>query len=116
MKEEAEAIFCIQCPKESLFPSLLHLGLRHIPKDHYYKIRKHVGCGGSRLKSQRLGVRGRQMSEFETSLIYTVSSRDRHSDTLRPCLKKNKTNKKQNRVHKAAWWSASTICMPLAKC
>jgi hypothetical protein len=44
-----------------------------------------------------LGGRGKQISEFEASLVYKVSSRD----TAKPCLKKNKkTNKRKERKGK----------------
>jgi hypothetical protein len=36
---------------------------------------KFTGHGGARLYSQHLGGRGRQISEFEVSLVYRVSSR-----------------------------------------
>jgi hypothetical protein len=57
-----------------------------------------------------LGSRGRQISEFEASLIYKVSSRiARKGYTEKPCLKKtnqptnqptNQTNKQTNKITK----------------
>jgi hypothetical protein len=48
-----------------------------------------------------LGVRGRQISEFEASLVYRVSSRTARATQRNPCLKnknknKNKTKQKNN--------------------
>jgi uncharacterized membrane protein len=45
-----------------------------------------------------LGGRGRQISEFEASLVYRVSSRTARATQRNPVLKKNKTkNKKQTK-------------------
>jgi uncharacterized protein (DUF2252 family) len=44
-----------------------------------------------------LGGRGRQISDFQTSLVYRVSSRTARATQRNPVLK-NKTNKKQNKV------------------
>jgi hypothetical protein len=43
-----------------------------------------------------LGGRGRQISEFEASLVYKVSSRIARA-ILRNCLKKQKQNKNKKR-------------------
>jgi hypothetical protein len=52
-----------------------------------------AGRGGAYLKSQHLRCRGRQISEFEASLVYRVSSRTARA-TEKPCLKKTEKNKK----------------------
>ena len=50
------------------------------------------------------GGRGRQISEFEASLVYRVSSRTAGGYTEKPCLKKTKSKKqkqtKQNKTKK----------------
>ena len=53
-----------------------------------------LGGGGTRLKSQHLGGRGRQISEFEASLVYRMSSRTARATQRNP-VSKNKT--KQNK-------------------
>jgi hypothetical protein len=61
---------------------------------------KHVaGRGGACLYSQHLGGKGRQISEFEASLVYKVSFRTTRA-TEKPCLEKpKKQNKtKQNKT------------------
>jgi hypothetical protein len=46
-----------------------------------------------------LGGRGRQISEFEASLVYKVSSRTARATLRNPALKNQKTkNKKQNKT------------------
>ena len=57
------------------------------------------GSGGIRLSSQDLGNRGRRISEFESSLVYRVSSRTSR-DIQRNPLSKNKT--KQQKISKRA--------------
>jgi hypothetical protein len=48
-----------------------------------------------------LGGRGRQISEFEASLVYKVSSRTARAIQKNPVLKKQKTkNKKQTNKQK----------------
>jgi hypothetical protein len=48
--------------------------------------------------SQHLGGRGRQISEFEASLVYKVSSRTARATQRNPVLKnKNKTKQKTNK-------------------
>jgi hypothetical protein len=48
-----------------------------------------------------LGGRGRQISEFEVSLVYRVSSRTARALQRNPVLKKQKTkNKKQKKKPK----------------
>jgi hypothetical protein len=55
-----------------------------------------AGCGGSRLSSQHSGGRGRQISEFEASLVYKVSSRTPRATQRNPVSKnKNKNKNKQ---------------------
>jgi hypothetical protein len=53
-----------------------------------------------------LGGRGRQISEFEASLVYKVSSRTARATWRNPVLKKNKTKKqnktKQNKTKKSS--------------
>jgi hypothetical protein len=46
-----------------------------------------------------LGGRGRQISEFEASLVYSVSSRTARAETLSQKTKQNKTkqNKKERK-------------------
>jgi hypothetical protein len=41
--------------------------------------------------------RGRQISEFEASLVYRVSSRTSQGYTEKPCLEKTKTKTKQKK-------------------
>jgi hypothetical protein len=48
------------------------------------------GSGGTHLYSQHLGGRGRQISEFEASLVYRVSSRTARAIQRIPVLKKQK--------------------------
>jgi hypothetical protein len=47
------------------------------------------GGGGTHLSSQHLGGRGRQISEFEASLVYRVSSRTARATQRKP-TKQNK--------------------------
>jgi hypothetical protein len=49
-----------------------------------------------------LGGRGRRISEFEASLVYTVSSRTARAIryTEKPCLKKQKTTKQNKKTTK----------------
>jgi hypothetical protein len=49
-----------------------------------------------------LGGRGRQISEFEASLVYSVSysQKDNQGYTEKPCLKKQKTNKQKKNKKK----------------
>jgi hypothetical protein len=55
---------------------------------------KKPGSGGVHLKSQHMGSRGRQISEFEASLVYRVSSRTARATYRNPVLKiKTKPNK-----------------------
>jgi hypothetical protein len=48
-----------------------------------------------------LGGRGRRISEFEASLVYKVSSRTARAIIEKPCLKKQKQNKKPENLAKA---------------
>jgi hypothetical protein len=56
------------------------------------------GGGGAHLLSQHLGGRGRQISEFEASLVYRISP-GQPGYTEKPCLKKQ-TNKKTPKKQK----------------
>jgi hypothetical protein len=44
-----------------------------------------------------LGGRGRQISEFEASLVYRMSSRTARA-TEKPCLKNKQTNKQKQKT------------------
>jgi hypothetical protein len=44
--------------------------------------------------------RGRQISEFEASLVYKVSSRTAQGYTEKPCLRKKKKKKKKRKEKK----------------
>jgi hypothetical protein len=44
---------------------------------------------------QHSGGRGRQISEFEASLVYKVSSRTARAGNLKPCLETPKKKKKK---------------------
>jgi hypothetical protein len=48
--------------------------------------------GDARLQSQPLGGRGRQISEFEASLVYRVSSRTARA------IQRNSVSEKQNKT------------------
>jgi hypothetical protein len=50
-----------------------------------------LGSGGTRLQSQRLGDRGRQISGFKFSLVYKVSS-SKARPTQRNPVSKNKAH------------------------
>ena len=56
---------------------------------------KHISVGGAHLYSQHSGGRGRWVSEFEASLVYTGSSRTARTTQRNPVLIKqnNKINK-----------------------
>ena len=56
--------------------------------------------------------RGRQISEFEASLVYRVSSRSAR-DTQRPCLKKQNKMGKVLKVHSGKEYTLSTLYLPL---
>jgi hypothetical protein len=53
------------------------------------------GSGGACFQSQHLGGRGRQISEFEASLVYRVSSRTTRATQRNPVSKKKKKKKKK---------------------
>jgi hypothetical protein len=53
-------------------------------------------------KSQHLGGRGRQISEFEASLVYRVSSRTARATQRNPVSKKNNNN--NTNKTKQNWW------------
>jgi hypothetical protein len=57
------------------------------------------GSGGTRLESQHLGGRGRQISEFKASLVYRMSFRTARA-TQKPYLEKNQKNKQTNKQKK----------------
>jgi hypothetical protein len=48
-------------------------------------------------KSQHLGGRGRQISEFQASLVYKVSSRTARATQRNPVSKTNKQKKKKKK-------------------
>jgi hypothetical protein len=50
---------------------------------------------------QHLGGRGRQISQFEASLVYRVRSRTARDYTEKPCLEKPKTA--------GQWWRTPLI-------
>jgi hypothetical protein len=57
-----------------------------------------LDSGGTRLWSQYSGGRGSQISEFEASLVFRVSSRTARATQRNPVSKTNRqTNKKQNK-------------------
>jgi hypothetical protein len=58
-----------------------------------------VRNGGARLQSQHSRGRGRQISEFEASMVYKVSSRTARAIQRNP-VSKNKTKKKKKRKRK----------------
>jgi hypothetical protein len=49
-------------------------------------------------KSQHLGGKGRQIAEFEDSLVYRVSSRTARATQRNPVSKKKKKKKKKNQT------------------
>ena len=53
-----------------------------------------LGSGGTCLKSQHLGGRGRLISGFKASLVYKVSSRTARAIQRNPVSKKQKQKKK----------------------
>jgi hypothetical protein len=59
-----------------------------------------AGRGGIHLKSQHLGGRGRQTSEFEASLVYKVSSRTARVTQRNPVSTKPKKKKEASQVGK----------------
>jgi hypothetical protein len=56
-----------------------------------------AGHGGAHL-SQHLGGRGRQISEFEASLIYKVSARTARATQRNPVSKKQTKNRQEGLV------------------
>ena len=54
--------------------------------------------GGAHLKSQHLRDRGRQISVFEASLVYKVSSRTARATQRNPVLNPSPHKKKSSRV------------------
>jgi hypothetical protein len=63
------------------------------------------GGGGARLQSQHLGGRGRQISEFEASLVYKVSSRTAIRAIQRNPVLKNQKKKPKNQNQKKSDFS-----------
>jgi hypothetical protein len=62
--------------------------------------KKDTGRGGTRLYSQHWGGRDRRISEFETGLVYKVSSRTARATQRNPVSKTNKSkNKQTNKRH-----------------
>jgi hypothetical protein len=59
--------------------------------------RSTAGRGGARLESQQLGGRGRQISEFEASLVYKVSSRTARATQKNPISKQQQQQQKTNK-------------------
>jgi hypothetical protein len=45
-----------------------------------------------------LGGRGRRISEFEASLVYSVSSRTARATQKKPCLEKTKNKKRKKKM------------------
>jgi len=60
----------------------------------FLKKMERVGHGAC-LYSQYLGVRSRQISEFESSLVYRVSSRTSKAAQRNPILKTHKKKEKK---------------------
>jgi hypothetical protein len=57
-----------------------------------------------------LGARGRWISEFETSLVYRVSSRTARATQRNPVLKKTKRRKKKEREKDYFGWMGCVWC------
>jgi hypothetical protein len=69
---------------------------RKIQATYFKKNNKLAGCGGAaRLYSQHSGGRGRQISEFEASLVYKVNSRTARATQRNTFSKKKKKKKKR---------------------
>lgn len=51
------------------------------------------------------------MSELETNLIYTVSSSDRHSDTVRPCQKQQQQPEPTRQPGSLCYLHATAKCL-----
>ena len=62
--------------------------------------------GGARLKSQHLIGRGRQISEFQASLVYRVSSRTARATQRNPV---SKNQKKKNKTSSKTSWATKWI-------
>ena len=69
----------------------------HCPTKGILTIKCQAGRGGAHLESQHAGGRGRRISEFKASLVYSVSSRTARATQRNPVSKnqKPKQNKKQ---------------------
>jgi hypothetical protein len=60
-----------------------------------------AGHGGTHLESKHLGGRGRQISKFEASLVYRVSSRPtQRNPVFRNKTKQNKTKQNKTKQNK----------------
>jgi hypothetical protein len=70
------------------------------------------GSGGTYHQSQHLGGRGRQISEFEASLVYKVSSRIARA-TQRNLVSKTKKLKKRERERERRNQKIRTDCQKL---
>ena len=70
--------------------------IQQATKDYKLQTKRRHKLGGSLLYSQHSGGRGRQISEFEASLVYKVSSRTAGAIQRNP-VSKNKTNKQTNK-------------------
>jgi hypothetical protein len=79
------------------FKILIKLKFFLLKKKKKKKKKRKLGGGGTRLQSQHLGGRGRQISEFEASVDYKVSSRTARAIQRNPASKKNKQKQKQNK-------------------
>jgi hypothetical protein len=73
-----------------------------IPRTHMaaQKLLQGARRGGTCLKSQHSGGRYRQISEFEASLVYKVSSRTARAIQRNPVLKNKKQTNKQTKQNK----------------
>jgi hypothetical protein len=56
-----------------------------------------------------LGERGGQISEFQASLVYRVSSRTARATQRNPVLKKKKTNKKKKMMELERWLNSFPV-------
>jgi hypothetical protein len=56
-----------------------------------------------------LGGRGRQISEFEASLVYRVSFQDSQGYTEKPCLEKTKQSKTKKNLNTEAGETAQQL-------
>jgi hypothetical protein len=67
------------------------------------KKKKNLGDGGAHLQSQHLGGRGRWIYEFETSLVFRVSSRTTRATKNNPVSKnQNQPNSNSSKTGRKA--------------